>query len=112
MYNKQAMDYAVVQYKGHQYKVGEGLELTMGRVDAEEGSSFDVEDVLLLVQNGDIVVGTPTVKDTKVTFKVLEHTRSEKIPVRRFKSKSRYRRNKSHRQPLSVVTVDKITSGK
>ncbi len=111
MYNKQAMKYAVIKFGGHQYKIAEGAQLTLDRVDVEEGKSFDVEDVLLVVEDEKPVVGTPTVKNAKARLKVVEQTRSEKIPVRRFKSKSRYRRNKSHRQPLTVVEVEEIKYG-
>ncbi len=111
MYNKQAMKYAVIEFGGHQYKVAEGIQLTLDRVAVEEGKSFEVEDVLLLVEDDKPVVGTPTVKDAKVRLKVIEHTRSKKILVRRFKSKSRYRKHKSHRQPLSIVSVEEISTG-
>lgn len=105
------MEYAVIEFAGHQYKVEKGLELKVDRFSEEEGKSFDVSAVLLLVKDGEVTIGTPYVKDAKVTLKVLEHTRSEKIPVRRFKSKSRYRRHKSHRQPLTLVKVDNIKVG-
>jgi large subunit ribosomal protein L21 len=104
------MDYAVIEFAGHQFKVEPGSEITVNRLDAEQGNTVEVTDVLLIVKDGKFTIGTPYAKDAKVNLKVLEHTRSGKIPVRRFKSKSRYRRHKSHRQPLTVVRVEKVIS--
>ncbi|MBU0576523.1 bL21 family ribosomal protein, partial [Patescibacteria group bacterium] len=43
-----------------------------------------------------------------VTLKLLNHGRSKKIRVGKFRAKSRYRKVFGHRQPQSTVEVVKI----
>jgi large subunit ribosomal protein L21 len=101
--------YAVIQILGKQYKVSEGDTITLDRVPTEEKKNFDVNDVLMLVDDKNIKIGTPTVKGAKVTLKVLDNFRDAKIRVAKFKSKSRYRRVKGHRQLKSAIEVVKIS---
>lgn len=102
------MAYAIIQINGKQYKVSPKEEITVDRVPYEQGEKVTHTDVLL-VSNGDsITVGTPSVKNASVTFTVKTHERGEKIRVAKYKSKSRYRRVKGHRQELSVLSIEDI----
>jgi len=58
-----------------------------------------------------VQIGQPEVEKAGVVLKVLEHGKDKKISVRRFKSKSRYRKNKGHRQGISIVEVVSIKAG-
>lgn len=93
------------------------------QVVAEAGKWFQTE--LLPGAVGDIVsfdallvsddegantkVGAPTVAGAKVSGKILEHGRGEKVSVIKYKRKVRYRRNVGHRQPFTKVLVESIT---
>lgn len=102
------MAYAIIQINGKQYKVSPNEEITVDRVPYKEGEKITLTDVLL-VSNGDtITVGTPSVKNASVVLTVKNHERGEKIRVAKFKSKSRYRRVKGHRQELSVLSIEDI----
>jgi len=84
-----------------------------------EGDTFEIErqpkplslDVLFYSDGDEIIVGKPTITDVKVDAEIVEEKKDKKIRVARFKSKSRYRRVRGHRQPLSVVKVNKISKG-
>ena len=56
------------------------------RLPHEEGSSFSMENVLLVSGNGDLKIGAPHVSGAEVTAKVLSHTKGDKVLV--FKKKS------------------------
>lgn len=94
--------YAVVKFGGKQLMVTEGQKF-----EIERQKSLDM-DVLLFSDNGNVQVGTPVLEDVTVKAKVLEEKKSKKVTVARYKSKSRYRRKKGHRQPLSVIQIESI----
>lgn len=100
--------YAIIQLVGKQFKVSEGDTITVDRLPYAEGESFDVSDVLLVVNGEDINIGQPLVEKTKVTLKVVSHGRGEKIRVATYKAKSRSRKVQGHRQEQTTVEVVKI----
>jgi large subunit ribosomal protein L21 len=102
------MAYAIIQINGKQYKVSPKEEITVDRLPYKEGEKVTHTDVLLVSDGDTITVGTPAVKNASVVFTVKNHERGEKIRVAKFKSKSRYRRVKGHRQELSVLSIEDI----
>lgn len=102
------MAYAIIQINGKQYKVSPKEEITVDRVPYEEGEKITITDVLLVSNGETISVGTPAVKNASVVLTVKNHERGEKIRVAKYKSKSRYRRVRGHRQELSVLSIEDI----
>ncbi|MEX0895976.1 MAG: 50S ribosomal protein L21 [Patescibacteria group bacterium] len=104
------MNYAIIQLAGKQFKVSPDQELVIDRQSEKIGDKITVEDVLLTSDGKTVAVGSPLVKNAKVTLTVKDHVRGKKIRVATYKSKSKYRRVKGHRQEQTVVTVNKITA--
>jgi len=101
------MKYAVVRIKGHQYKVSEGEEILVDYLGKEKPEP----EILLVVDDDKITVGKPIVKEAKVTIKVLaELEKGEKIDVRKYKSKSRYKKHIGFRAHLTRLLIEKITA--
>jgi len=98
--------YAVIRLQGRQYKVEEGKELLVDKMN-----DLALEPEVLLVADGDNVqVGKPIVKGATVKIKVLtEVEKGEKIDVYHFKAKSRYRKHTGFRPQYTRVLVEKIT---
>jgi len=96
--------YAVLRIKGHQYKIAEGEEILVDKISGKP------EAEVLLVADGDkIMLGKPTLKDVKVTLKVVkELEKGEKIDVVKYKAKSRYRRHTGFRPQYTRLLVQKI----
>lgn len=99
--------FAVVSIAGKQFKVTEGQELYVHRLDAKEGDEVTFEDVLLTSQDGDVAVGTPQL-DVNVSATVLEHLKDDKVIVFKKKRRKGYRRKNGHRQQLTRLKIDKI----
>ena len=97
--------YAIISLGGKQFKIVEGLEFKI-----ERQSKLDI-GVLLFADDQTVEIGEPLVKDVTVKAKILRDERAPKIRVARFKSKSRYRKVKGHRQPMSVIKIESITKG-
>ena len=104
------MKYAVVALKGKQYKVTEGMKLTVDRVDAKEGDNLAIQDVLLVADEKNSSIGTPNVDGATVNFAVVSHGRGVKIRVSTFKAKSRERKTIGHRQEETLLEVKSIVS--
>lgn len=99
--------YAIIQLAGKQYRVTQGDTLTVNRLEDEVNASIKA-DVLLKADGAKVEVGEPLVSGTQVTLKVLEHSQGDKLRVAKYKSKSRYRRVRGHRQQLTTLEVVKI----
>ncbi len=99
---------AIIKTGGKQYKVSPGDKLKIEKVDKKEGEEIIFDQVLLVEKGNKVQVGTPLVKDAKVSAKVLSQGKADKIIVFKFKSKTRYRKKAGHRQPFSEVEILKI----
>lgn len=101
--------FAVIKTGGKQYVVEEGKVLTIEKLDKKDGDSLSF-DALLVSDDKDVRVGTPTVSGAKVEATVLESGRAKKVSVIKYKPKSRYRRNVGHRQPYTKIKIEKINA--
>jgi len=99
--------YALMEFKGKQYKAEKGAAIQVDKIDAEEGSAVDIDSVLL-VSGDKISVGAPYVKGAKVKAVVESHKKGEKIIVFKYKPKKDYRRKRGHRQQYSVIKIQDI----
>jgi len=100
--------YAIVEIAGQQFKVEEGRKIFVHRLEAEEGSDIQFDQVLLVEDNGKITVGEPVVNEYVVDGHILEHMRADKVIVFKKKRKKGYRIKNGHRQNLSHVEIVSI----
>ena len=100
--------YALVEYKGKQYKAEKGAVLTVDSIDAEKGTKIDVDSVLLVSDGDKVTVGTPYVKGAKVQFVVEDSFRDKKVIVFKYKAKKDYHRTIGHIQHYTNVRVESI----
>ena len=107
---KKSSSFAVIATGGKQYIVREGDALNVEKLDGQhkEGAKIEFTDVLLVDDGKTTKVGEPTVSGAKVTAEFVENARERKISVIRFRSKSRYFKNRGHRQPYTRVKITKI----
>lgn len=102
--------YAVVEFKGKQYKAEKGALLKVDKIDAEPGSSVDIDSVLLV--SGDteaaVTLGAPYVPGARVSATVEAHGKDPKIIVFKYKPKKDYRRKQGHRQQYSIIKIADI----
>lgn len=99
--------YAVIVSGGKQYKVSEGDVIRVEKLEVEEGAKITFDQVLLL-NDGSLKIGTPTVANAKVSGTVLKNGKGKKVIVYRYKRKSGYHKKNGHRQLFTEVKIDKI----
>lgn len=99
---------AVIKTGGKQYKVKEGDVLKIEKIDKKEGAKISFDTLLIADSDAkEVNIGKPLVKE-KIEGKLLEQGRDKKVSVIKYKSKTRYLRNKGHRQNFSKVEIVKI----
>lgn len=101
--------YAIIRASGRQLRVSPGQTVELNRIP-DAGKTVTFSDVLL-VRNGDtITVGRPKVPNASVTGEVVFSGKAKKVIVQKFKSKTRYRVKRGHRQDIVRVKITGISS--
>jgi large subunit ribosomal protein L21 len=101
--------YALVEFKGKQYKAEKGSLLKVDLIDAEPGTAISI-DTVLLVSGDTVKVGAPYVQGAKVSATVESHGKDDKIIVFKYKPKKDYRRKQGHRQQYSIIKIGDISA--
>jgi len=101
--------YALVEFKGKQYKAEKGALLKVDRINAEPGTAVSI-DTVLLISGDSVKVGSPYVEGAKVSATVESHEKDEKIIVFKYKPKKDYRRKQGHRQQYSIIKIEEISA--
>jgi len=101
--------YAVVTIGNQQFKLEQGQVFLSQKTGKDVGSEFD-SPVHLLAQENKVHIGTPEVSGAKITIKVLEDIRGEKIKGFKYKKRKGYYRHWGHRQDLQKLEVVSISA--
>ncbi len=102
------MKYAIVESGGKQYKAVEGATIDVDLLDVEAGQSVKFEDVLLVVEDEKVQVGTPSVKGAQVTSTVVDHIKGKKVDTFKYSPKKRIRVKTGHRQRYTRLKIETI----
>jgi large subunit ribosomal protein L21 len=100
--------FAVVEIKGHQYKIEKGVKFNVEKMEEAEGEMVTLKKVLMVGEGGDVKIGEPYVIGSKVTAKVLKQFKGDKVRVFKKKAKKRFMINKGHRQNLTRIEITEI----
>lgn len=100
--------YAVVEIAGQQFRVEKDQSLFVHRLDSEEGSKIDFDNVLLIENEGEVTVGAPILEGAKVSAEVLKHLKGDKVIVFKKKRRKGYKKKNGHRQYLSEIKITEI----
>ncbi len=103
---------AVVEIAGQQFKVSEKGKYYVPRLKDEPESNVTFDKVFLLTDDKETKLGNPSVSGAKVTAKVLEHLKDEKVIVFKKKRRTGYQKSNTHRQLLTRIEITKISKGK
>lgn len=101
--------YAIIATGGKQYKVAEGDVLNVEKLGAEAGETVTFENVLV-VNNGSVQVGNPTIDGATVSATVVGNVKGKKVIVYKYKRKTGYHNKNGHRQQYTRVKIDKINA--
>ena len=103
--------FAVIRTGGKQFRVQVGDILDVEKLDLEEGKKVTFNDVLLIEDDKNTLIGNPVVEKAHVVGEVMENFKDKKILVFKKKKRKQYRKTTGHRQLLTRVKIEKIVSG-
>ena len=102
------MKYAIVEISGRQFWIETGKYYDLNRIPTELGKEITLNRVLLLNNDGELLVGKPYLDQVKIKGKVLEHLRGRKTIVYKMRPKKKTRKKQGHRQQLTRVLIEDI----
>ncbi len=97
--------FAIVTIAGKQYKAAKGDVLLVSHLEGEVGDSLTFDHVLMLSEGTNTKIGTPVVEGATVKGKIVAQEKGEKLEIRRYKSKVRYRKSTGFRSQLTRVEI-------
>lgn len=106
------MKYAIVEISGKQFWIETGKYYDFNKIPTELGKEISLNRVLLLNNDGDILIGHPYLESVKIKGKILEHLRSKKTIVYKMRPKKKSRKKQGHRQDLTRVLIEDIIINK
>jgi len=100
--------YAIVDIAGKQFKVAKDQYIYAPKMEGEAGSDVSFDKVLLVDNEGSVEVGAPTVNGVKVSGKILEHVKGNKVIIFKKKRRKGYAVKNGHRQQFTKVQIESI----
>ncbi len=100
--------YAIVDIAGKQFKVAKDQYIYAPKMEGEAGANVSFGNVLLIDNGGKVEVGAPTVSGAKVSGKILEHVKGDKVIVFKKKRRKGYVLKNGHRQQYTKVQIESI----
>ncbi len=102
------MKYAIVEISGRQFWIETGKYYDFNRISTKLGNQILLNRVLLLNNEGEVLVGQPYLESVQIKGKILEHLRGKKTIVYKMRPKKKTRRKQGHRQELTRVLIEDI----
>lgn len=101
--------YAVIKTGGKQYKVAVGEKLKVEQIPADIDSQIVLEEVLMVADGEQVVVGTPLISGAAVKATVVSHGRGDKIRIFKMRRRKHYQKHQGHRQNYTEIRIDEIS---
>ena len=102
--------YAIIETGGKQYRVQNGDQIRVEKLNVEDGSAVVFDKVLAAGEGSDIKVGTPYLDGLTVEGKAVESGKGQKVVIFKYKAKKDYRKKNGHRQLYTQVKIEKINA--
>lgn len=102
--------YAIVEINGQQFKAEEGKKLFVNHIaEAENGQTVEFSKVLLVDNDGNVTIGTPSVEGAKVVCEVVSPlVKGDKVLVFHKKRRKGYRKLNGYRHQFTELTIKQV----
>jgi len=101
--------FAIIETGGKQYRLKEGDQVRVERLDGEEGSQVVLDSVLAVGAGAEFKIGRPRIEGAKVIGTIVKQGRGPKIRTIKYKRRKGYRRTMGHRQGFTEIRIDQIS---
>jgi large subunit ribosomal protein L21 len=100
--------YAIIDIVGQQFKVEKNTRIFAHRLEGKEGDELEFDKVMLIDNDGKVIIGTPFLKNALVTAKIISHLKGDKIKVFKKKRRKGYQVLNGHRQYFTELEINDI----
>lgn len=101
--------YAVIKTGGKQYRVSEGDQIKVEKLDGEIGAEIVFDEVLMVGEGESVKIGTPTVDGGQVKAEVAAQGRADKVHIIKHRRRKHYHKEQGHRQHFTEVKITQIS---
>lgn len=102
--------YAIVDIAGQQFKVEKDQKIYVHRIEGEEGSKVEFDQVLLIEDDGKVNVGAPVVDGALISGKIVAHLKGDKVQIFKKKRRKGYQTLNGHRQQFTELLIEGIAA--
>jgi len=103
--------YAVIETGGKQVRVHVGDVVEVETLEGSPGGEVLFDRVLMVGDDDDIKLGTPTIDGAQVKGSIVAHGRAKKILIYTYKRRQNSNRKRAgHRQNFTSVKIESINS--
>jgi len=100
--------YAVFKTGGKQYRAAAGDTLKVEKIEAEKGATIELDQVLMVGEGEAVKIGAPYLQGGKVTARVVDHGRADKVKIIKFKRRKHHMKHMGHRQYFTQIEITGI----
>ena len=102
------MSFAIIETGGKQYKVSTSKILEIEKLDAKKGETIKFKNVLLLNDNKNTEIGSPSIEGATVEAKLLDNVKDRTILVFHKRRRKNSRKKNGNRKKQSKIQITKI----
>ncbi len=104
------MSFAIIETGGKQYKVSASKILEIEKLNAKVGEIIKFKNVLLLNDDKNTEIGSPSINGATVEAKLLDNVKDRTLLIFHKRRRKHSRKKNGHRQRHSKVQITKILS--
>ncbi len=104
------MSFAIIETGGKQYKVSASKILEIEKLNAKVGETIKFKNVLLLNDDKNTEIGSPSISGATVEAKLLDNVKDRTVLIFHKRRRKHSRKKNGHRQRHSKIQITKILS--
>ena len=104
------MSFAIIETGGKQYKVSASKILEIEKLNAKVGDTVKFKNVLLLNDDKNTEIGSPSISGATVEAKLLDNVKDRTVLIFHKRRRKHSRKKNGHRQRHSKIQITKILS--
>ena len=104
------MLFAIFKTGGKQYKVQASDILKIEKLDLTDSKKIEFNEILAYGDKGNVELGSPLIKGAKIEAELIKNSKQRTVLVFKKRRRKNSRRKYGHRQPFTLIRINKIFS--
>ena len=104
------MSFAIFKTGGKQYKVQASEILKIEKLDLPDSKKIEFNEILAYGDKENVELGSPLIKGAKIEAELIKNSKQRTVLVFKKRRRKNSRRKYGHRQPFTLIRINKIFS--